>query len=280
MSTSLIALVLLAAVLHATWNALVKTSGDKLIVLMCIMMVAGLLSALFLPFVGVPAKASWPYLLLSIAIHSAYYFSLVSAYNHGDLSHVYPLARGSAPMIVLLGGILFANEIPTTNQWLGVLIVSAGIISLAFERGFAFDHSHSQALVYALLTGFSIAAYTLTDGIGVRLSGDALAYIFWLFALEFFPLFFYTLYKRPGQVMPFLKLNWRFCLAGGVASAAAYGIVIYALGHGFMAGISALRETSVVMATFIGIFIFKEKNATRRIVAGIVVTLGVVLMNL
>lgn len=280
MSISLIALVLLAAVLHATWNAVVKTSGDKLIVLMCIMMVAGLLSVLFLPFVGLPAMASWPYLLLSIGIHSAYYFSLLGAYNHGDLSHVYPLARGSAPLVVLVGGILFANEIPTTNQLLGVLIVSAGIISLAFERGFTFDHSHKHALVYALLTGFSIAAYTLTDGIGVRLSGDALAYIFWLFALEFFPLFFYTLYKRPGQVMPFLKLNWRFCLAGGIASAAAYGIVIYALGHGFMAGISALRETSVVIATFIGIFIFKEKNATRRIVAGVVVTLGVVLMNL
>ena len=130
------------------------------------------------------------------------------------------------------------------------------------------------------MTGFSIAAYTLTDGIGVRLSGNSLAYIFWLFALEFFPLFFYTLYKRPGQVMPFLKVNWRFCLAGGVASAAAYGIVIYALGQGFMAGISALRETSVVIATLIGIFIFKEQNAVRRIIAGVVVTVGVVLMNL
>ena len=280
MSLSLIALVLLAAVLHASWNALVKTSGDKLIVLMCIMMVAGLMSALFLPFVGVPDKASWPYLILSIGIHSAYYFSLVGAYNHGDLSHVYPLARGSAPLIVLLGGILFASEIPTTNQWMGVLIVSAGIISLAFERGLTLRQSNNRALVYALLTGFSIAAYTLTDGIGVRLSGDAPAYIFWLFALEFFPLYFYTIYKRPGQIVPFLKVNWRFCLAGGVASAAAYGIVIYALGQGFMAGISALRETSVVIATFIGIFIFKEKNAVRRIMAGIVVTLGVVLMNL
>ena len=280
MSFSLIALVLLAAVLHASWNALVKTSGDKLLVLMCIMMVAGLLSAVFLPFVGLPDKASWPYLALSILIHSAYYFSLVGAYNHGDLSHVYPLARGSAPLVVLLGGIVFANEIPTTNQWLGVLIVSAGIISLAFERGLSFDQSNKRALVYALLTGFSIAAYTLTDGIGVRLSGDALAYIFWLFALEFFPLLIYTIYKRPGQVVPFLKLNWRFCLVGGVASAAAYGIVIYALGQGFMAGISALRETSVVIATFIGIFIFKEKNAVSRIIAGIVVTLGVVLMNI
>ena len=280
MSFNLIALVLLAAVLHATWNALVKKSGDKLIVLMCIMMVAGLLSALFLPFVGIPDKASWPYLVLSIVIHSAYYFSLVGAYNHGDLSHVYPLARGSAPLVVLLGGIVFANEIPTTNQWLGVLIVSAGIISLAFERGLSFDQSNKRALVFALMTGFSIAAYTLTDGIGVRLSGDALAYIFWLFALEFFPLFVYTLYKRPGQVMPFLKLNWRFCLAGGIASAAAYGIVIYALGQGFMAGISALRETSVVIATFIGIFIFKEKNALPRIIAGVVVTLGVILMNI
>ncbi len=247
MSLSLIALVLLAAVLHATWNALLKNSGDKLVVLMCIMMVAGLLSALFLPFVGIPARASWPYLVLSIVIHSAYYFSLVEAYNHGDLSHVYPLARGSAPLIVLVGGIVMAKEFPTTNQWLGVLIVSAGIISLVFERGWSFDQISKHALVYALMTGFSIAAYTLTDGIGVRLSGNALAYIFWLFALEFFPLLFYTLYKRPGQVLPYLKTNWLFCLAGGLASAAAYGIVIYALGQGFMAGISALRETSVLI---------------------------------
>lgn len=280
MSINLVALVLLAAVLHATWNALVKTSGDRLIVIMCIMMVAGLLTLPFLPFVGLPAQASWPWLALSIVIHTVYYYSLVTAYGHGDLSHVYPLARGSAPLLVLTGGILFANEYPTTNQWLGVMIVSTGIISLAFERGWSYHRINKHAFVYALMTGFSIAAYTLTDGIGVRLSGNPLAYIFWLFALEFFPLYIYTLYRRPGQIMPFIKTNWRLCLAGGVASAAAYGIVIYALGQGFMAGVSALRETSVVIATLIGIFIFREDNAGRRIMAAVVVTMGVVVMNL
>ena len=279
MSLSLILLVLLAAFLHATWNAMVKTSGDRLIVLMCIMMVSGLISMLFLPFVGIPAKASWPYLFLSILIHSAYYFSLVSAYNHGDLSHVYPLARGSAPLIVLIGGILLASEVPTMNQLLGVVIVSLGIISLAFEKGLSFKGEGNRAVIYALLTGLSIAAYTLTDGIGVRLSENAFGYILWLFALEFFPLLIYTLYKRPGQVRPYLLSNWRFALAGGLASAGAYGIVIYALGQGFMAAVSALRETSVVIATLIGIFIFKEGNAKRRISCAVIVAAGVILMN-
>ena len=258
---------------------MVKVSGDRLIVLMCIMMVSGLVSALFLPFVDLPDKASWPYLLLSIIIHSAYYYFLVGAYNHGDLSHVYPLARGSAPLIVLLGGVVFANELPTLYQFTGVIIVSIGIISLAFEPGSSLATKNNRAVFYALFTGLCIAAYTLTDGIGVRLSGDAIAYILWLFALEFLPLLIYTLYKRPGQVVPFLKLNWRICLAGGLASAAAYGIVIYALGLAFMAGVSALRETSVVIATLIGIFMFKEKNAMRRIVCAVIVAIGVILMN-
>ena len=280
MSVTLILLVLLAALLHASWNAMVKTSGDRLIVMACIMTIAGLSSAIFIPFVGIPAKASWIFLFLSVVIHTAYYFSLINAYTHGDLSHVYPLARGVAPIMILIGAIIFAAEVPTLNQWLGVVIASLGIMSLAFEKGLPWRSNDKRPLFYALLTGFWIASYTLTDGLGVRVSANPLAYICWLFFLECWPLMFYTMCKRKGQILPFLKSNLGVCLGGGVASAMAYGIVIYALGLGFMAGVSALRETSVVMATLIGIFLFKEDNAFRRVCAGIVVTGGVVLMNM
>ncbi len=279
MELSIILLVLFAAFLHASWNAMVKTSGDRLIVMACIMTIAGLCSAIFIPFVGIPAKESWFFILLSVVIHTAYYFSLISAYTHGDLSHVYPLARGIAPIMILIGGIIFAVEIPTLNQWLGVMIASIGIMSLAFEKGLPWRSDDKRPLFYALLTGFWIASYTLTDGLGVRASENPLAYICWLFFLECWPLMFYTLYKRKGQVLPFLKSNLGVCLGGGIASAMAYGIVIYALGLGFMAGVSALRETSVVIATLIGIFLFKEDNTVRRICAGVVVAAGVILMN-
>ena len=279
MSLSIILLVLLAALLHASWNAMVKTSGDRLIVMACIMTVAGLASAIFLPFVGVPEKESWLFLFLSVLIHTAYYFSLINAYKYGDLSHVYPLARGIAPILIMLGAIIFVAEIPTFTQSLGVLIASLGIISLAFEKGVPWKSEDKRPLFYALLTGFWIASYTLTDGMGVRRVENPLSYICWLFFLECWPIMFYTMYKRQGEIIPFFKSNLAVCLGGGIASAAAYGIVIYALGLGFMAGVSALRETSVVIATFIGIFLFKEDNAVRRICAGLIVAAGVVLMN-
>jgi len=258
---------------------MVKTSGDRLIVMACIMTIAGLISAMFIPFVGIPAKESWIFLFLSVLIHTAYYFSLISAYEHGDLSHVYPLARGIAPIMILVGAMIFVAEIPTFNQTLGVFIASLGIISLAFEQGVPWKSEDKRPLFYAMLTGFWIASYTLTDGMGVRVAGNPLAYICWLFFLECWPLMFYTMVKRKGEILPFLKSNLAVCFGGGIASALAYGIVIYALGLGFMAGVSALRETSVVMATLFGIFLFKEDNARRRIAAGCIVAAGVVLMN-
>ncbi len=279
MSLSLILLVLLAAILHATWNALVKTGGDRLIVLSIFMAIPGVISITLLPFVGIPTAESWIFVILSIIVHTAYYLSLVTAYNHGDLSHVYPVARGMAPVIVLLGGIWLVGEIPGRNQLLGVLIVSMGIMSLAFENGAPWRSTDNTAFYYALLTGILIAGYTLVDGLGARAADHPMDYILWLFALEGWPIFFLALYLRKGRVLKYFKENTKVCLFGGVTSAFAYSIVIYALSTGFMAGVSALRETSVVIATLIGIFLFKEKNAVRRIAAGVVVAGGVILMN-
>ncbi len=258
---------------------MVKTSGDRLISLAIFMTVPALICIALLPLIEVPASASWIYLFLSIVIHTAYYHSLINAYKYGDLSHVYPIARGIAPVLVLIGGIIFVNEIPLINQWLGVLIVSIGIMSLAFERGNPLREYDNRALWYALLTGFWIAAYTLVDGIGARLAGNPLNFILWLFVLECWPILFYAFYRRGWKVLEFFKQNTKICLFGGIASAAAYGIVIYALSLGFMAGVSALRETSVVIATLIGILLFKEDNAWRRVSAAVFVAVGVVLMN-
>lgn len=279
MSLTIIGMVLLAAVMHASWNAMVRTGADRLILIAIFMVGPGIMIIPFLPLVSLPTAEAWFYVALSVTIHTLYYLSLITAYKHGDLSHVYPVARGLAPVLVLVGGFLLVNETPSFSQLIGVLVISISIMSLAFENGPPWKSSDNRGFLFALLTSFLISAYTLTDGLGARAANNPMDYILWLFALEGWPIFIFALYLRRGAVWAYFKENTTLCVAGGLFSTAAYGIVIYALSLGLMAGVSALRETSVIIATLIGIFLFKEKHAFRRIVVAIIVTLGVILIH-
>ena len=277
------ALVLLAAVLHASWNALVKSSGDRLVTLTLVMAIPGFFAALALPFVALPDAASWPYLLASTLIHYIYYAALFWAYEHGDLSQVYPVARGSAPLLVAFGAWGLAGEALSPAEWIGVAVVSAGIISLAWrpggERHAVLPDGELKALGFAFLTGLTIAGYSLADGMGVRRAGSELSYILWLLAAETPVIVAWALWRRRGRwrtaFLPHLKRG----LFGGLFTGTAYGIVIWCMSLGPIAHVVALRETSVIIAAAIGTLLLKEPFGHNRIVAATVIAIGAVLLN-
>jgi drug/metabolite transporter (DMT)-like permease len=277
MDPVVLALVLLAAVLHASWNALVKVGGDPFVRLALLNVVSGLCALPFLFLVALPAVASWPYLLGSVAIHLAYNVTLAYSYRFGDLSHVYPIARGVAPPLVALGAWLIAGESPGPIGVLAILVISGAIASLAFSPGWRLGPL--APLWLALATGLSIAGYTICDGLGGRAAGDVLGYIAWLFALDAVPFGLIVAFWRRHDLAAQLRASCRASVLGGVLALGAYGLVIWAMSQAPMASVSALRETSVIMAALIGTRLLREPFGRRRVVAASVVALGVVLLE-
>ena len=273
------ALVLVAAFLHASWNALVKAGHDRLVVLAVANATGVVISVMLSPFVLLPLPASWPFLLGSIILHTGYYFFLIRAYRVGDLSHVYPMARGLSPMLVALLAAVFANEIPTPWGMLGVVLACAGIISLAFESGPPW-RGDARPVIYAVGTAVFIAAYTLMDGMGVRRAGDPFSYIVWLMLLDGIPIITFTAFVRRHQLIASIGGNWRAGCTSGALQFGAYALVIWAMSLGAMASVSALRETSVIFAAIIGVVVLKERVGALRIAAAILVALGIVLMRI
>jgi drug/metabolite transporter (DMT)-like permease len=279
MSLHLTLLVLLAAAMHATWNTLIKRSNDRLAELAIVNLFSAVAAATALPWVGIPDSASWGYIFGSIVIHSGYYYLLLQAYHFGDLSHVYPLARGVSPLVVTLLSAVFAGEILSTGQLAGVLVISLSVASLTLQ-GSWWRHQQLKPVLFALGTGFMIGGYTLVDGTGARVSGNAPAYIAWLFTLDCLPLLAVAMLRRHGKIGSTLSAQWRTGAIGGVLALSAYGLVIWALSLGAMAPIAALRETSVVMAAVIGTTVLREPFGMRRVLAAISVATGVIILRL
>ena len=279
MEPLVIALVLAAAVMHAVWNAVIKVGEDRLMTIALVMVVSGLLGLLLLIGQAPPAPESWIFIALSVAIHTVYYILLIAAYRVGDLSHAYPLARGSAPLMVAAGAALFAGEFLSLAEIAGIAVVSAGIFSLMVSSGFGL-RGDWRSIAYPLATGMVIATYTVIDGLGVRASGSAPGYIGWLFILESLPICVIALAMRRASAIVFLRQSWKPATAGGVLAFGAYALVIWALSFGAMAHVSALRETSVVIAALIGTRLLGEPFGTRRIVSAIVVASGVAVLHL
>ena len=276
---NLVYLVLLAAVSHAVWNAIVKISGDRFLTATAVLGSGTVAGVFFVPLVPMPSPEMWPYLIASVAIHAVYHLVLINAYRFGDLTQVYPLARGSAPLLVAVLAALTAGEIPGAVAMAGIALVSLGIISLSFERRADAEH-HGKSVVLALATGFLISVYTVVDGLGIRLSNSLWSYIVWLMVLEGVPFLAWTALRRRHTVAPFLRREWKRALAGGVLSKLAYGCVLYALASGAMAHVSALRETSVLFAAVIGTVMLKERFGARRIIAAAVIAAGIITMQM
>ncbi len=268
--------VLLAGALHAGWNTLVKTGGDRTATFVLIMLGAGVA---WLPVglvVGLPDPASWPYLGISVVVHLFYSAALLAAYRHGDLSQVYPIARGSAPALVAAGAWVVAGENLHLMEIAGILVVSAGILSLAWRRGPMHDR---LGTLFALLAGVTICVYIVSDGMGVRRAGDPLAYLSWLFVAQAMALTPFGLWLRRRQLREAWRTSWVSGLCGGVIASISYGIAVWAMSLGPMAHVTALRETSVLIAALIGTRLLGEPFGRRRVVAATAVAGGAVILQ-
>ena len=270
-------LILSAAVMHAVWNAFVKMDGDRLMTMAVVISTTGLLAPLLLLIGPPPALESWPYILLSVLLNNAYFLFLIEAYRFGDLSQVYPIARGSAPLLVAVGAALFANEQLSVVELAGVFIISAGTISLIWRSGLRVE-AEKRSIIFALLTGLMIASYTIIDGIGVRLSGNPAAYIGWLFILSPLPIASIAIIRRRGEALVYIRNNWKLAVLAGGLNLGSYGLSIWALSLAAMAHVSAMRETSVIIAALIGTQLLGESFGKRRILAAMVVATGVILI--
>jgi drug/metabolite transporter (DMT)-like permease len=277
-TTLVFVLVLLAAVMHATWNALVKAGGDKVVMAALVILGAGLSAVPGLFFVPVPDAGAWPFIVLSVVVHGFYYAGLVNSYRFGDLSQVYPIGRGSSPLIIALGAWAFAGEAMSGLEWLGIAIACAGIMSLAAPGGLPRDEE-IKAIGFALATAITIALYSLADGIGVRRAENALSYIMWLLALDAVPVLLAGLWLRRGRVVASFRPHLALAAAGGLLSALGYGIVIWAMERAPLAHVSALRETSVILAAIIGATLMGEQFGRRRILAAVLVAGGNALLH-
>ncbi|USV98574.1 DMT family transporter [Pseudomonas pergaminensis] len=275
MPLPIVLLILFAALLHASWNALLRVGADRLWSMTVMCVAVAIASSVIAVFLAPPAPASWPYAVLSGVLHVGYNLFLVRSYKVGDLGQTYPIARGSSPILITLCALVFAGETVSTNALIGIVLVSGGIISLAFRQ----RRLAVPSLPYALGTGFFIAAYSVTDGVGARLSGAPMAYTVWMCALwgVLMPLVYIGLRDtrslfapRPGVIT---------ALIGGLVSLLAYGIVIYAMSHAPMGAVSALRETSVLFAALIGYLFLGESLTVRKVLACVVIATGTMLIG-
>lgn len=279
LQASVVGIVLVAAVVHATWNALAKAAHDKLHMYLVSNVVPAAVAAVALPFLPMPARESWIILAISGPLQVIYTAFLFSAYRVGDLSQVYPIIRGLSPMFVALGALVFAGEALSHQQYAGIAVVCVGMVTLAFgswRKGTRLDW---RPLAWCVMCATMIATYTVMDGIGVRRSGSPFAYACWLFvsygvgACCCYP--FLSRWRVPIQVA---RRTGRAILVGfGVVT--AYGLVVYALSLGAMAPISALREISVFMAAVIGTVFLGEPFGRQRIVAAAIVSIGLIILN-
>ena len=277
MSSSLVLIVLTAAFLHAFWNALVKGSGDKTIVLGLIALghvVPGVAITVLAPLPGWDAL---PYIIASTLLHWGYYYFLNLAYQKGDLSLVYPITRGLAPVMVALGAQIWIGESLPVLAWLGILAVSAGVMVLS--QGIFKTAVPKTSIVAAVIVATLVASYSLVDGIGVRLSDSIMGYIGWLFTAEACVALF--IFKTRWARLRLLPVKtWLLGFIGGILSATAYALVLYVKTEAPLGVVSALRETSVIFAALIGVIWFGEGPKTSRLLAGVIVGVGTILIGL
>lgn len=271
--------VLLGALLHAVWNAMIRGSGNRTLDMVLVVAGAGALMVLMLPFAPLPATASWPYLLASGAIHVAYFLLVAMSYRHGEMSFVYPIMRGSAPAVSAIAAALLLAEIPPAGGWLGVALICGGVMLLAADswRNGSF---HGRAALFALSTAAVIVIYTLVDGIGVRLSGHAASYTGWVFLLTAAPLLAIFLLRDRAVTLTYLRQHWQRGLFGGACTLASYALALWAMTQAPIALVAALRETAVIFGVLIAALVLRERITRIRYLSILVVTAGAVAIKL
>ncbi|MFF8790311.1 EamA family transporter [Streptomyces sp. NPDC015125] len=279
MTPLVVAAVLLAAVTHASWNAIAHGIRDQLVAFTLVGGGGALCGLAMAAFTPLPAAGAWPYLLASSLVHIVYQALLMQSFRLGDFGQMYPIARGTAPLVVTVLAAVFVHEVPNGWGLAGVALASAGLVGVALWgiRGSG-TKPHWPALLAALATGLAIASYTTVDGLGVRASGTPLGYIAWLMILEGIVIPVYALATRRRQLLTELRPIALRGLAGGVLSVFAYGLVLWAQTRAPLAPIAALRESSIIVGAAIGAVFFKERFGAPRIAAAGLMVIGIGLM--
>lgn len=279
MSVTILTAVLFGALLHAAWNVFIRAATDKHLTMVLVAGGAGLLAACWLPFLPGPAVSSWPYLTASVLIHVVYFTLLARLYRNTALSFAYPLMRGSAPVLSAAFAVLLVHESPSPQGWLGILLVSLGIIILTGDTWRSGALRLAPTLLVFVNAGV-IVAYTLVDGMGARLSGHPASYTGWLFFLTAIPLLALFFAKQGRSGLSELRANFGRGLMGGVCSVGSYGLALWAMTQVPIALVAALRETSVVFGTLCAAVFLREQVAPLRYVSVLVVTAGAVTIKM
>ncbi len=281
MTGPLIAVVLLGALLHASWNALVKSSIDKALDTALIHILVSLLAVPVVFWVGWPPAAAWPYIGVSVTIHIAYYIALTQAYRYGDMSLTYPLMRGTAPLLVALSAGVALGEHLSFWAWVGIATISAGVLSLGLTRH-AFDSR--RAVGFALANAVVIAVYTVVDGQGARVTiqsgATVVQYVATMFMLDGWPFGLMVAWRRRSAALHYARQRWPVATLGALGSLGSYAIALWAMTQAPVAAVAALRETSVLFAAFIGAWFLGEKLTLRRLAGTAVILAGVVVLRL
>jgi drug/metabolite transporter (DMT)-like permease len=280
METFVFLAVLFAAACHAGWNALIKVGLDPLSTTTLISVGSGIVALAFAPLVDMPASGSWPWLVASVVIHLVYFASLIESYRTGDLGQVYPIARGSAPLMTASVTSIFIGEKLSALGWTGIVVLVGGVLLLSARGGRHLAEIDRRAIGFALFTALTICAYSVVDGIGARLSASPNAYSVWLFigiAIVMVP---YALYRDGRDVIPAMQRFWLRGFAGGALQVLSYGIAIWAMTAAPIAIVATLRETSVLFGAVIAVVVLKEPLRAVRVVAACLIVCGLVLIRL
>jgi drug/metabolite transporter (DMT)-like permease len=272
--------VLIAALMHAAWNAVVRVGLDRFSSILLLSMTQSGLALLLLPFAPLPASEAWPWVAGASLLHTGYKLFLIRAYEHGDLSQIYPLARGAAPPLVAVGGIVLFGERLGPAGWAAVALIAGGVALMAFRGGAGLSRLPFKGLAYALGTAGFVAAYTLADGQGARIAATSMGFAMWMFVGDGLVMLAYAVITRGPKAPLAVFSAWRTGLPAGALSLGSYWIALWAFTRAPVALVAALRETSVLFAMLIGVFLLKEEAGRWRWAAGLLIALGVITIRL
>jgi len=272
--------VLFGAACHAGWNALIKVGLNPLSTAALITAGSGLVAVVTLPFTGNPAAEAWPWLVVSVVIHFFYFAALVESYRTGDLGQVYPIARGTAPLMTAGAATVFVAEPLGLASWLGIVTLATGVVLLSARGGRDLATIDRRAIGFALLTALTICAYSVIDGIGARASGNPVSYVLWLQLCNSVLLMSYAAWRDGHDIIPAIRRFWLRGLIGGTLQVLSYGIALWAMTLAPLAVVAALRETSVLFGAAIAVILLKEPLRAVRVVAAVMIVCGLVLIRL
>ena len=276
MSLTVFEIVLVAAVLHASWNAIVKAGKNTVLTMVLVTASAALWAVVLLPVLPSPSPESWPYIALSAALQIVYFALVARIYRIADMSQTYPIMRGAAPLIVALAGTLFLDEALSSSAWLGVCIICSGILIMLWSGGL----KSREGLILALLNALVISGYTLVDGVGVRLSAAPASYTLWIFLSTGASIGCWATLTQWSQTRHYLRLNWHLGAVGGLGTLVSYGLALYAMTQAPVAVVAALRETSILFSAVISWLILKEHITVVRCVSVCVIAIGAITLRL